>query len=106
MKQISLQIQLSPHSTPLQVGYRMNAVRIVAELSLATTDGWGEFSTAIVDTGAPVSMFPRDVWRDSRYSSIGRVRAGGIVARGVPHFRHPGARPMRHFRWASIHRTS
>ena len=54
---------------------------MVAHFSLKGANGWGPYRLGVIDTGAAVSLFPEDVWRDTEYHVIGTVRVGGIVPR-------------------------
>lgn len=43
--------------------------------------GWGPFHPAIVDTGAPISMFPKQIWQGAQFTAIGKLMTGGVVQR-------------------------
>ncbi len=81
MARISLDIYRAPHQTSLAIGYQLTAVRILTNISLPTQSGWGPYHPAIVDTGAPISMFPMHVWQHGAFTEIGHVMAGGVVQR-------------------------
>lgn len=61
-------------------------VRLIANVSFETPDGWTEIREAIIDTGGPISMIPRRVWQQSRYGLYSdaevEVPVGGRPARG------------------------
>jgi hypothetical protein len=59
----------------------LTATRLFAEVSLATDVGWTLFEPAVIDTGAPVSVFPPAIWKPSRHTPLGRVKIGGLARR-------------------------
>lgn len=43
-------------------------IRIMADVSFETHGGWTETETAIIDTGGLISIIPRRIWQEVRYS--------------------------------------
>jgi len=81
MSRIALDVFRAPHEPSLEIGYQFTAVRILTEFSLMTASGWTRYHPAVIDTGAPISMFPKHVWQDAQIETIGQWSAGGIVPR-------------------------
>lgn len=81
MPRINLRIFCTNHIPALAIGREVPAVRFVTNISLARPDGWTRFDPAVIDTGAPVCLFPPAIWRDTDYESFGRVQIGGISRR-------------------------
>ncbi len=81
MGRISLDLQRIPHPPAETIGYPLAATRILAHVALQGASGWTRYRPGIVDTGAAVSLFPAQVWRDAEHRFIGMVRIGGIVQR-------------------------
>lgn len=81
MPRINLAIFRKHHPPALAIGHRLPGVRLVANVSLATSDGWTGFDPAVIDTGAPVCLFPPAIWSLSDHRVLGRVRLGGISRR-------------------------
>ncbi len=79
MPRIDLRIVRSDHGPALSIGRQVSAVRLVADISVATDTGWTHFEPAVVDTGAPVSVLPRALWQHARYRSFGHVKIGGLA---------------------------
>lgn len=80
MTRLNLHVLSGPHRASLAIGYRLDAVRLLTQLSLRTSSSRTSFSPVIVDTGAAVSLLPSDVWRGAAFQSIGRIRLSGVVA--------------------------
>ena len=64
-----MRVRLS-YRTPIDVeaydaGIVLRLVRLLAEVSFATEEGWLGIEAAIVDTGAPVSVIPSGVWQQA-----------------------------------------
>jgi hypothetical protein len=61
-------------------------IRILADVSFKTSDGWTTPMEAIIDTGGPISIIPRSVWEQIRrgfYSNIEtEIRVGGQTSMG------------------------
>jgi hypothetical protein len=60
-------VKLSFYETPdpdlVEAGICLHLIRLVCDLRFATPQGWTDVVRAIVDTGAPVSMIPKSIWR-------------------------------------------
>lgn len=54
----------------LEQGVALREVRLLANASLTGTSGALPPRSAIVDTGGPVSVIPRRVWRDAEYEAL------------------------------------
>jgi len=78
---IDLAIRRGYHAPAIAVGHRLSAIRLTANISVATDAGWTLFERAVIDTGAPVSVFPPSIWKQSRYTPLGHVRIGGLARR-------------------------
>ncbi len=65
----------------MAIGHRLTAIRLVVNVSVATETGWSIFKPAVIDTGAPVSVFPPAIWKQSRHTPLGRVQIGGLARR-------------------------
>lgn len=81
MPRINLTIARTDHPPALAIGQCLPATRLVAQVSLGTSIGWTQFDPAVIDTAAPVSLFPPSIWGHSDYRPMGRVRLGGISRR-------------------------
>lgn len=79
MAQIQLHIYRGLHQPSLAAGQRIRANRIVTKVGFATNTGWTSFdSIAIVDTGAPISLFPESMWQGIDRQVLGSVMTGGV----------------------------
>lgn len=78
---ISLDIFRAPHEPAAQIGYSLEATRLVAHITFRGAAAWTAYQPGIVDTGAAVSLLPAQVWRDVENETIGEVRIGGVIAR-------------------------
>lgn len=81
MPTIQLSILRGHHSPALAINQRIAATRLAANVTLATKSGWTAFQPGLIDTGAPVSVFPPTIWEQAKFSELGRVRIGGIARR-------------------------
>jgi len=55
---------------------------VAARIGFATEQGWtGPEAVAIVDTGAPLSLFPHWIWRNIQRKILATVMAGGVAAK-------------------------
>lgn len=81
MPSLDLRIHRSTHAPSKVLGYRLDAVRVLAEVTLQTRNGWTGTWNGVVDTGAPASLFPRYAWQNADFKSIGAIRLGGTVHR-------------------------
>jgi hypothetical protein len=81
MPRISLGLVRGTHQLSLALGHPVPAVRLFTTLSLQTPAGWTPYHRVIVDTGAPISLFTPEMWKDTDYVSYGEGKVGGLVAR-------------------------
>lgn len=79
MARVDLRIIRGDHPPALAIGHRVAAIRLVADISIATDTGWTLFEPAVVDTGAPVSVLPPAMWKQARFRTMGRVKIGGLA---------------------------
>lgn len=81
MPQIQLAIFRKDHPPALSIGHRVPGLRLVANVSLATPSGWTKFDPAVVDTGAPLCLFPPAIWLRPEHQVLGKLRLGGLSRR-------------------------
>jgi len=79
LPRIALPIYRGPNPVTAQIGYSLNASRILARVALKTLSAWTSYGLGIVDTGATVSLFPARMWRGADYRIIGDVQVGGVI---------------------------
>jgi hypothetical protein len=80
MSRTRLTIIRGAHKPSLEAGHHVAAVRIVARIGFATDQGWtGLGSIAIVDTGAPLSLFPQWMWQRIQRRVLSTVMVGGVA---------------------------
>lgn len=53
--------------------------RIQCRIRFKTVEGYGEPEKAIVDTGAPISLIPFDMWRHAEIEYLGEDYLRGVV---------------------------
>lgn len=53
--------------------------RLICEIKFKTKDGWSVSYSAILDTGAPISVIPFQIWTDSEAELITDHRIRGII---------------------------
>jgi hypothetical protein len=54
-------------------------IRIQGRIRFKTEEGYGEPEKAIIDTGAPISLIPFDMWRHMEIEYIGEDYLRGVV---------------------------
>lgn len=59
----NLEILRGPYRAALLRGLEVESCRLLTDLSVRCDRGWTPFRPAIIDTGAPLSLFPRRVWQ-------------------------------------------
>lgn len=79
MRRLQLAIDRSRHEPSAAIGHESTLVRIVVQAALRFPEDTPRFRDAIVDTGAPFSVFPLRMWRDKPVETLGVVRIGGVV---------------------------
>jgi hypothetical protein len=57
-------------------------LRIQCRVQFKTAEGYGEPEKAIVDTGAPISLIPFDMWRYAEIEYLGEDYLRGVVPKG------------------------
>jgi hypothetical protein len=81
MPRVKLEIFRGPYLPALARGFQVESCRLLTDVSLRCDSGWTSYRPAIVDTGAPVSLFPRPVWQQADIRRLGRVSVGGLMRR-------------------------
>lgn len=61
---IALRFQTKIDPEAILTGQPLRLIRLMAQIRLATREGWSRTRRAIVDTGNPVSVIPHSVWRE------------------------------------------
>ncbi|PKP56299.1 MAG: hypothetical protein CVT88_02410 [Candidatus Altiarchaeales archaeon HGW-Altiarchaeales-1] len=56
----------------------VNFIRLFCSIKFKTPAGWYKTKDAIIDTGAPISLIPLDVWNNSDVKILAEHRAYGI----------------------------
>jgi len=80
MSQVKLSLVRGLHNPSLSAGYRVTATRIVAIVNFTVQQGPTAYETiALVDTGAPLSLIPKSVWRNIRYEMLAPLMVGGLA---------------------------
>ena len=60
-------------------GFQHLVIRIIARTRFKTQEGWTEVKEAILDTGAPASVLPRDLWERILINRLVDYTISGIV---------------------------
>lgn len=81
MARIALEIFRRPYLPALARGFQVESCRLLTDISLRAGGEWTPFGPAIIDSGAPLSLFPRRVWQPADVRPLGRVRVGGLARR-------------------------
>jgi hypothetical protein len=63
----------------LEKGISVYVTRLLGKVEFWERERWGEAETAIIDTGAPVSLIPLDIWRRSEINILGSTNISGVV---------------------------
>lgn len=79
MNRISLAIVCGPHQPSLAAGHHITATRIATKISFGIGADWSGFELAIVDTGAPLSLFPKAIWTKIDRQVLATVSVGGLT---------------------------
>lgn len=79
MPRVNLEILRGPYQPALAGGIQLDSCRLLTDLSLRCPSGWTPFRPGVIDTGAPLSLFPRRVWQSAETRPLGRLRVGGIA---------------------------
>jgi hypothetical protein len=81
MPRIQLEVFRGPHAPTASVLPGLTATRLIAQTRLVIPGASSGFHLCVIDTGAPISLFPARMWRGATISPLGRIRVGGLVAR-------------------------
>ncbi|MBU1599599.1 hypothetical protein KKG61_05790 [bacterium] len=54
-------------------------IRLLTVVQFMTSQGWSEPGSAIVDTGAPISLVPHKIWRKCVTKVIGETELRGVI---------------------------
>lgn len=76
---IELQFESVPDLDLLEKGIRIDIARILCRIQFLGKDEWSEPEIAIVDTGAPVSLLPADIWKNSQVKVLDRTIIRGLI---------------------------
>lgn len=79
MARVNLEILRGPYRPALAKHLDVESCRLLTDVSLCGTTTWLAYRPAIVDTGAPLSLFPRRIWHGADYQPVGRVYVGGLT---------------------------
>jgi hypothetical protein len=78
MTRVVLEILRGPYKSARTLGLQIESCRLLVDVSLWGGSKWMAFRPAIVDTGAPLCLFPRRAWTGADVRVLGRTRVGGI----------------------------
>jgi hypothetical protein len=78
---IELQFKSSPDLELLEKGIHVDIVRILCRARFLGRDTWSDPEIAIVDTGAPVSLLPADIWKNSQVKILASTVITGLIPR-------------------------
>lgn len=57
------------------------SIRVLGLIKFKTMNGWGETESAIIDSGAPISVIPFDIWQKAETEILTKHELTGIVPR-------------------------
>jgi len=76
---IDLRFVEIPDIELLKEGFLLRVIRIICQVRFRTEKGWTYTEKAILDTGAPTSVLPQDIWERISVNSLVDYTVGGIV---------------------------
>ena len=56
-------------------------IRLLTVVQFMTSQGWSNPESAIVNTGAPISLVPQKIWRRCVTKVIGETELRGVVSK-------------------------
>lgn len=59
----------------------IDVIRLLTRIQFKTAKGWSDQYSAIVDTGAYMSLIPLSIWKEAEYTQLGKHEVRGIVPR-------------------------
>ena len=77
--QIELNIEEYPDLELLEKGFHLRLSRIFINTIFRTERGWTEARPAIVDTGSPISVRPKDIWSVCQHKIFTQTKIYGMV---------------------------
>ncbi len=68
------------HKNAISVNNKLNydLIRLRSGLKLKTKEGFSEIYSAIVDTGAHISLLPLSVWKEVECEKVGECKLSGV----------------------------
>ncbi|MGB2841838.1 MAG: hypothetical protein WBC40_05095 [Halobacteriota archaeon] len=57
------------------------SIRVLGLIKFKTRNGWSETESAILDSGAPISVIPFDIWQNAETEILTNYELTGIVPR-------------------------
>lgn len=79
MPRVALEILRGKYEPALSDGLDVPSCRLLTDLSLRSDKGWLPFRPAVIDTGAPLSLLPRNVWHGAHIRDEGSFAVNGII---------------------------
>ena len=76
---INLYFKTLPNSELLQKGIESEIIRLLGKVQFKAKVGWTESEIGIIDTGAPLSLIPLDMWQDLQVKILADSSIRGIV---------------------------
>lgn len=59
----------------------IEVIRLLTRIQFKTAKGWSDQYSAIVDTGAYMSLIPFSIWKETEHTQLGKHEVRGIVPR-------------------------
>jgi hypothetical protein len=80
-KRIQLFFSTEPFIDPKSRVELHRGIRLLAVAQFMTSESWSKPESAIVDTGAPISLIPHKIWRRCITKVIGETELRGVISR-------------------------